>query len=168
MKKQSKNKLPRSLDPKETDAFDAPCAKCVHSHKCDDEGLYEDCEYLANWQNEVTEETCRKEGPKDERSKSEERPLCSKCGKRPVRVKKGFPPPGYCIVCYNEAIKADKFHLTFPKDSILYPQIKKIADIEFRTINSQLLFFLSRSVDDWIAKNKDYSSAVLNVSKKHR
>lgn len=72
---------------------------------------------------------------------------------------------GMCITHYNRTLDIEKLHITFPTNSNMLPIVRKIAEMEFRTINAQVIYFISRGIDKWVAENKDRAKVINKIKK---
>jgi len=75
---------------------------------------------------------------------------------------------GLCINHYNKELGIDKLHVAFPKDSNILAMTRKIAEIEFRTMNAQIIYFISRGIEKWVAENKERARAVHIIKRGER
>jgi len=125
------------------DSKESPCEKCPDALYCDERELFESCEKLAAWNSE--EESI---GSESDKILVDSNKICSVEGcNELVRAK------GLCVKHYNKKFVTEKFHVTFPQGSNFYKQIQKIAEYEFRTANSQVLYFIARGIEQWAESN---------------
>lgn len=138
-----------------------PKKKICKTPNCDREvwakGLCGTC-YSRERKRELKEE-------KEEKIKGKKKPLMKDTLCNVEGCNKMARAKGLCIKHYNEAVGIDKLHVTFPKDSNMLSVIRKIAEIEFRTMNAQVIFFISRGIDKWVADNKERAKAIMSLKK---
>lgn len=144
-----------------------PKKKICKTPNCDREvwakGLCGTC-YSRERKRELKKEKEEKAKAKKEKGKPDKPPLMKDTVCSVEGCNKFARAKGMCIVHYNAAIGMDKLHITFPKDSNMLSVIRGIARAEFRTINAQVMYFISRGIDKWVCENPERAKAIIKRS----